>query len=69
MVREATNNHGAGKKPPVIFFECDTLKADKEAEDHVMRFLPSLVGCDAVGTHAVPLSFILQISKRGMVSQ
>ncbi|XAR51686.1 hypothetical protein NMG60_11006388 [Bertholletia excelsa] len=31
-----------------ISFECETLKADQAAEDHIRQFLPKLVGMDAV---------------------
>ncbi|KAH9331745.1 hypothetical protein KI387_003853 [Taxus chinensis] len=31
-----------------IFFECETLKAEKDAEDHINRYLPHLIGCEAV---------------------
>lgn len=31
-----------------ISFNCETLKADREAEDHIKKFMPSLTGMDAV---------------------
>ncbi|GAB2210855.1 hypothetical protein Droror1_Dr00016143 [Drosera rotundifolia] len=31
-----------------VSFECQTLKAEKAAEDHLKQFLPKLVGLDAV---------------------
>ncbi|ESW23285.1 hypothetical protein PHAVU_004G033900 [Phaseolus vulgaris] len=37
-----------GKKRIVVSFECETLKADKAAEDHIRKFLPKLAGLDAV---------------------
>lgn len=46
---EANKSHRSGEASPVIAFECETLKADTEAEDHVRKFMPSLVGRDAVG--------------------
>lgn len=49
MVLEASKGHRSGVKPPAVFFECETLKADREAENHIKRFLPSLVARDAVG--------------------
>lgn len=49
MVLEASKGHKSGVKPPAVVFECETLKADREAEHHIKRFLPSLVGRDAVG--------------------
>ncbi|XP_071735066.1 uncharacterized protein [Rutidosis leptorrhynchoides] len=32
-----------------ISFECETLKADETAEEHIRRFMPNLTGMDAVG--------------------
>lgn len=46
---EANKRHRSGDASPVITFECETLKADTEAEDHIKKFMPSLVGRDAVG--------------------
>ncbi|KAG7564053.1 hypothetical protein ISN44_As10g008130 [Arabidopsis suecica] len=37
-----------GKKKVSISFECETLKADKAAEDHIRQFMPKLAGLDAV---------------------
>ncbi|KAF9663787.1 hypothetical protein SADUNF_Sadunf17G0088300 [Salix dunnii] len=37
-----------GKKKIHISFECETLKADKAAEDHIKQFMPKLAGLDAV---------------------
>ncbi|KAL8471677.1 hypothetical protein ACS0TY_028443 [Phlomoides rotata] len=31
-----------------VSFECETLKADTAAEDHLTKFMPKLVGMDAV---------------------
>eukprot|EP01018_Ginkgo_biloba_P024864 Gb_02509 [translate_table: standard] len=31
-----------------ISFECETLKAENDAQDHIRRYLPNLIGCDAV---------------------
>ncbi|PIA39475.1 hypothetical protein AQUCO_02600134v1 [Aquilegia coerulea] len=31
-----------------ISFECETLKAEKDAEDHIKKFMPNLAGLDAV---------------------
>ncbi|GLT36229.1 hypothetical protein SLA2020_106220 [Shorea laevis] len=36
------------KKKILISFECETLKADNAAEDHIRRFMPKLSGLDAV---------------------
>ncbi|KAK4772847.1 hypothetical protein SAY87_027866 [Trapa incisa] len=32
-----------------VSFECETLKAEKAAEDHIRQFMPKLSGLDAVG--------------------
>ncbi|KAM7278423.1 hypothetical protein ACFE04_005557 [Oxalis oulophora] len=32
----------------VVSFVCETLKADKEAEDHISKYMPKLSGLDAV---------------------
>ncbi|XP_057481299.1 uncharacterized protein LOC130768293 isoform X2 [Actinidia eriantha] len=37
-----------GKSKISISFECETLKADKAAEDHIRQFMPKLAGMDAV---------------------
>ncbi|KAL2335461.1 hypothetical protein Fmac_016674 [Flemingia macrophylla] len=37
-----------GMKRISVSFECETLKADKAAEDHIRKFMPKLVGLDAV---------------------
>ncbi|KAL7196453.1 hypothetical protein ACSBR1_036461 [Camellia fascicularis] len=37
-----------GKSKILISFECETLKADKAAEDHIRQFMPKLAGMDAV---------------------
>ncbi|KAJ4707391.1 Imidazole glycerol phosphate synthase subunit HisH [Melia azedarach] len=31
-----------------VSFECETLKADKAAEDHIRQYMPKLAGLDAV---------------------
>lgn len=41
-----------GKNKILVSFECETLKAEKEAEDHIMKFMPKLAGMDAVGKHS-----------------
>ena len=38
-----------GKKRILVSFECQTLKAEKAAEDHIRQFMPKLAGLDAVG--------------------
>lgn len=38
-----------GKSKILVSFECDTLKAEKAAEDHIKQFMPKLAGLDAVG--------------------
>ncbi|XP_043713116.1 uncharacterized protein LOC122661695 isoform X1 [Telopea speciosissima] len=37
-----------GKTKITVSFECETLKADKAAQDHIRQFMPNLVGQDAV---------------------
>lgn len=32
----------------LVSFECETLKAGKEAEDHINKFMPKLAGTEAV---------------------
>ncbi|XP_073310462.1 uncharacterized protein [Primulina huaijiensis] len=38
-----------GKCKVSISFECETLKADEAAEDHIKKFMPKLSGMGAVG--------------------
>ncbi|KAK8278020.1 hypothetical protein V6Z11_D09G011700 [Gossypium hirsutum] len=37
-----------GKKKILVSFECETLKSDKAAEEHIKQFMPKLSGLDAV---------------------
>ncbi|OMO73231.1 hypothetical protein CCACVL1_17382 [Corchorus capsularis] len=37
-----------GKKKILISFECETLKSDKAAEEHIQQYMPKLSGLDAV---------------------
>src|SRR5688500_13518471 len=37
------------KNKITVSFECQSLKADKAAEDHIKQFMPKLMGMDAVG--------------------
>ncbi|XP_042435996.1 uncharacterized protein LOC122021892 isoform X1 [Zingiber officinale] len=37
-----------GKQEILVSFECDTLKADNAAEEHIKTYMPNLVGLDAV---------------------
>lgn len=39
-----------GKNEIMVSFECQMLKSEKAAEDHIKQFIPKLVGQDAVGT-------------------
>jgi hypothetical protein len=32
-----------------VSFVCETLKAEKAAEDHIRQFMPKLAGLNAVG--------------------
>ncbi|XP_047312158.1 uncharacterized protein LOC124915481 [Impatiens glandulifera] len=36
------------KQKILASFECETLKADKAAEEHIIQFMPKLAGMDAV---------------------
>ncbi|KAF7803046.1 uncharacterized protein G2W53_042157 [Senna tora] len=36
------------KNKILVSFECETLKAEKAAEDHIRQFMPKLAGLDAV---------------------
>ena len=42
-----------GNKKVLVSFECETLKADKAAEEHISKYMPNLCGLDAVGKHGV----------------
>ncbi|KAL6907538.1 hypothetical protein ACP4OV_002577 [Aristida adscensionis] len=37
-----------GKRKVLVSFECETLKADNDAEEHISKFMPNLSGLDAV---------------------
>lgn len=37
-----------GKRKISVSFECETLKADKAAEEHIKQFMPNIAGLDAV---------------------
>ncbi|KAJ1297891.1 hypothetical protein BS78_01G412600 [Paspalum vaginatum] len=37
-----------GNQKVLFSFECETLKADKDAEDHIAKYMPNLRGLDAV---------------------
>ncbi|XP_051119607.1 uncharacterized protein LOC127243560 [Andrographis paniculata] len=37
-----------GKPKVLVSFECETLKADEVAEDHLRKFMPKLVGMGAI---------------------
>lgn len=38
-----------GKQKISVSFECETLKADNAAEEHLKSYMPNLVGLCAVG--------------------
>uniref|UniRef100_I1P8S0 Uncharacterized protein n=1 Tax=Oryza glaberrima TaxID=4538 RepID=I1P8S0_ORYGL len=40
-----------GNRKFSLSFECETLKADKAAEEHISKYMPNLKGLDAVGYH------------------
>ncbi|KAL6287781.1 hypothetical protein ACE6H2_012171 [Prunus campanulata] len=37
-----------GKDKLLVSFNCETLKSDKAAEDHIKQFMPKLAGLDAI---------------------
>ncbi|GJN30934.1 hypothetical protein PR202_gb19281 [Eleusine coracana subsp. coracana] len=37
-----------GNRKVLLSFECETLKADKDAEEHITKYMPNLCGLDAV---------------------
>ncbi|XP_010923581.1 uncharacterized protein [Elaeis guineensis] len=39
-----------GKQKISISFECETLKAENAAEEHIKKYMPNLAGLDAVGS-------------------
>ncbi|XP_078436459.1 uncharacterized protein LOC144707202 isoform X2 [Wolffia australiana] len=45
---EEVEKANQGKQNISISFDCETLKADAAAEDHVRRFMPKLSGHDVV---------------------
>lgn len=47
-----------GNRKFSLSFECETLKADKAAEEHISKYMPNLKGLDAVGKH-IPVSFVV----------
>ncbi|KAJ9173227.1 hypothetical protein P3X46_016386 [Hevea brasiliensis] len=46
IVAMAEQKHG--KQKTFVSFECETLKAEKAAEEHIRKFMPKLAGLDAV---------------------
>jgi len=50
-----------GKKRITVSFECETLKAEDAAEDHIRKFMPKLAGMDAVGMPILKFCFNLSI--------
>ncbi|OAY60257.1 uncharacterized protein LOC110630415 [Manihot esculenta] len=46
IVAMAEEKHG--KQKIFVSFECETLKAEKAAEEHIRKFMPKLAGLDAV---------------------
>ncbi|CAF1920481.1 hypothetical protein YC2023_019854 [Brassica napus] len=50
-----------GKKKVSVSFECETLKADQAAEDHIRQFMPKLAGLDAVSTYKPNSSFLCHL--------
>ena len=50
-----------GKKKILVSFECETLKAEKAAEDHIRQFMPKLAGLEAVGMQYAIFVFFVNI--------
>lgn len=48
-----------GKHRILVSFECETLKAEEAAEEHIKKFMPKLAGMDAVGEQ---LNYIVMMS-------
>lgn len=40
-----------GKRKIYVSFDCETLKAEDAAEDHIRKFMPKLAGMGAVGIY------------------
>lgn len=47
-VMEALHGKASGACVPNIKFECEILKADKDAERHIQKYMPSLAGRGAI---------------------
>lgn len=56
VVGMVEQKHGSNKI--LLSFDCETLKADKAAEDHIRQFMPKLAGLDAVGMLSLQLSHV-----------
>lgn len=41
------------KKRVSVSFECETLKAEEAAENHIKKFMPKLAGMNAVGKQII----------------
>lgn len=57
-----------GKNKILVSFVCETLKAEKAAEEHIRQFMPKLAGLNAVGMRcslfsSLSLSFITCMEK------
>lgn len=51
------------KQNILVSFECETLKAEKEAEDHINKFMPKLAGMDAVGELSIFFCRVISVAK------
>lgn len=50
-----------GKRKIYVSFDCETLKAEDAAEDHIRKFMPKLAGMGAVGKYSLSLSLLLNL--------
>ena len=48
-----------GKQKVSVSFECETLKAEDAAEEHIRKYMPNVTGLDAVGTFSFAYSYFL----------
>lgn len=46
-----------GKQKILVSFECETLKSDAASEEHLKKYMPNLVGLDAVGRYKMTKKF------------
>lgn len=64
VVGMVEDKHGKNQSI-LVNFECETLKAEDAAEEHIRKFMPNLSGLDAVGTFI--MSFYLSLFIERMI--